>query len=456
MLKKTTVLVLLCAAALGAGVYYFDWKKGSEPRPPADATKPAFSIQATDIVSFTLAHPAQPGDSPVRFEKRDGAWRIAQPIQTDADQSTADGIVDQLAAARIAQTESGSADRRKAFGLDPPQASVEFQLANGSKHTILIGDKEFTGESAYTIVDNGQNVSLLPQLLSTSASKSLDDLRDRAVLHMDTEQVASFDLKNPAGDFMVSKDKDEWKFAMPAGSLAGKDDVDALLQAVANAKMVSVASETPDNLARYGLAVPAITFTVSGEKGAKSTLVVGKQDGTAYFARDPSRPMIFRLDGDVEKKLSEKFGDLRDKQVLHADIADTQRIQIQDAAGTFVLSRKPDNSDDWSFESPADRKGKPVSIWKVLDPLGTMRAEEVIDHPAPDLLAQLSSPAVRLVLTGKDGKELNLRISKPSGDFVYAQASGDPALYKLKKESFDQLNLSAADLAAGDAAAAPN
>ncbi len=456
MIKKTTLLILLCAVALGAAAYYFDWKKGSEPKPAADASKPAFTIQASDIVSFTLAHPAQPVDSPIHFEKRDGSWRIVQPVETDADQPTAEGIVDQLAAARIAQTESGSADRRKAFGLDPPKFSVEFQLANGSKHTILIGDNDFAGESAYTIVDGGQNVSLLPQLLSTSVGKSLDGLRDRAILHLNTEQVASFDLKNSAGSLGLSKDKDEWKFATTSGLLADKDAVDSLLQAIANSKMVSVASEDPDNLARYGLAAPTITFTASGEKGTMSTLVVGKKDGDAYFARDLSRPTIFRIDGDLEKKLSEKSADLRDKQILHADLADTQRIQIRDADGTFTLTRKPDSSDDWTFDSPADRKGKTASGWKVLDPLGTVRAEEVIDHPAPNLLSQLSNPAVQLVLTGKDGKELTLRISKPTGDFVYAQASGNAALYKLKKEVYDQLNLKAADLAAGDAAPPAN
>lgn len=456
MIKKTTLLILLCAIALGAGVYYFDWKKGNEPKPAADASKPAFSIQASDIASFTLAHPGRAGDSPIRFEKHDGVWRIVQPVETDADQSTAAGIVDQLAGSRIAQTESGSVDRRKAFGLAPPQTSVVFQLANGSKHTILIGNQDFTGEFAYTIVDNAQSVSLLPDLLATSVGKSLDALRDRAILHIDTGQITSFDLKNSAGNLAVSKDKDAWKFAMPLGSLAEKDTVDALLQAVANSKMVSVASEKPDNLPQYGLATPAITFTATGEKGAKSTLVVGKPDGTLYFARDTSRPTVFRIDGDLEKKLSEKFADLRDKQVLHADTSDTQRIQIQDAGGAIVLSRKPGDSDEWTFESPADRKGKPVSSWKVLDPLGTMRAEEVLDHPAPSQLAQLSTPAIKLVLTGKDGKELSLGISKPSGDFVYAKVSGDTALYKLKKELFDQLNLSAADLSAGDSAVAPN
>lgn len=451
MIKKSTLILLLCAVALGAGVYYFDWKRGNEKKPDADTSKPAFSIQAADVVSFTIAHPAQPGDSPVRFEKRGDAWRIVQPVETDADQSVADGIVDQLAAARVAQTESGSADRRQAFGLDPAQTSLEFQLRNGSRHTLLLGDKDFTGESVYSIVDGGQSVSLLPKLLATSAGKSLDGLRDRAILHLDGEQISSFDLKNSSGELALSKDKDQWKFAAPAGALAGQEAVNLLFQAVASARLVSVENEKPDNLARYGLSSPAITFTVSDSKGTKSTLAVGKKDGITYFARDTSRPMIFRVDEGVYKSLSEKFGDLRDKRVLHADLSGIQHIQIENGAGSIAMSLKQDNSGEWTFESPANLKGKPASSWKVLDPISNLRAEEVIDHPAANLLAQLSSPAVRVILTAKDGKELTLRISKPSGESVYAQASDSTTLYKLTKQNFDELNLSAADLAAGDA-----
>jgi hypothetical protein len=117
----------------------------------------------------------------------------------------------------------------------------------------------------------------------------------------------------------------------------------------------------------------------------------------------------------------------------------------------MAMSLKQDNSGEWTFESPANLKGKPASSWKVLDPIGNLRAQEVIDRPAANLLAQLSSPAVRVVLTAKDGKELTLRISKPSGESVYAQASDSTTLYKLTKQNFDELNLSAADLAAGDA-----
>jgi hypothetical protein len=450
IVKKTTLIVLLCAIALGAGVYYWDWKKGNETKPVADTSKPAFSFQSSDIVSFSIAHSSQPADSPLRFEKRAGNWRILQPVATDADQSTAAGIVDQLAGARIEQSEPGSADRRKAYGLEPPQISIDFQLANGAKHSVILGNQDFTNEYVYAVIDGGQSVSLLPQLLSTSASKSLEDMRDRTVLHLATDQAAAVDLKNSTGDLAFSKDKGQWKFANPPGVLAGRDAVDSLLQAVSNAKMISVASESADKLAQYGLASPAITLSVSDSKGAKQTLILGKKDGKAYFARDMSRPTIFRVDADVESKLSQKFADLRDKQVLHADMANIQRLQIQNATGSVTVIRKPGDADDWVFDSPADRKGKPAASWKIVDSLGNMQADEVIDHPSAAQLSQLSNPAIRVTLTGKDGKDLSLRLSKPAGDFGYAQADGDPALYKVKKSVFDQLNVSAADLSAGD------
>jgi Domain of unknown function (DUF4340) len=450
MIKKATLIVLLCALVLGAGVYYFDWKKDSEKKPDADASKLAFSLQAADIVSFTVSHPVQPADMPMRFEKHDGDWRIAQPVATEADQPTVAGLVDQLADDRVAQTEPGSADRRKAFGLDPPQISIDFQLANGAKHSVQLGNPDFTNEYVYAVLDGGQSVSLLPQVLSTSAGKSLDDMRDRTVLHLSTDQATAIDLKNSAGNLALSKEKDQWKFANPAGALAGSDAVDSLLQAVSNARMVSVASETPDKLAQDGLANPSLTLTVTVAKGAKDTLIVGKKDGNAYFARDLSRPTIFRVDADLESKLAQKFSDLRDKQVLHAEMTGIQRIQIQDASGSIALTRKPGSTDDWIFDSPADRKGKPVASWKIVDPLGTTQADEVIDRPTPAQLAQLINPALRIILTGKDGKDVTLRISKPAGDFAYVRTDGDAALYKVKKSVFDQLNVSAADLAAGD------
>ncbi len=445
MIKKTTLLVLLCAVALGAAVYYFDWKRGENEK-PAGAPKPAYSIQASDVTSLTLAHPARPGDVPIRFEKHDGAWQIVQPIETGADQSTIDGIVDQIAGAEFSQTEPGTPDRLKVYGLDPPQASVELHLASGAKHTLLVGGKDFEGNSAYCIVDGGTSVSLLPNLLATSTAKTLDDLRDRNILHIDSAQVASFSLKNSSGELAVAKHNDQWKFTKPSDAFASADAVNAMLAAVATSKMTSVESEKPENLARYGLASPAITFVSTDTKGPQSTLLVGKKDGDAYFARDASRPMVFRISADVYTKLTQKFADLRDKSVVHSTPDDVQQIELRNAGGSVSVSRKKDSPGDWVFDAPDDQKGKSAAGWKILDALTGLKADDIVDHPPASLAAQLASPAITAILTDKDGKAVTVRISKAAGDFVYAQASDGPSVYKLKKQVLDDLNLKPGDL----------
>ncbi|HEX4003596.1 MAG TPA: DUF4340 domain-containing protein [Candidatus Acidoferrales bacterium] len=321
MIKKPTLILLVFATALGLAVYFLDWKRSQNEKPPADTSKAAFSVDASAITAFTIAHPAQPGDVPVQFEKRSGVWWIAQPIDTQADQSTADGIVDQLAEDRFTQTEPGTEDRRKAYGLDPAEASIQFQLQNDAKHTLLIGSKDFSGDSVYTIIDGGQNVTLLPEVLGESASKSVQQLRDRSVVHL----VA----------------------------------------------------------------------------------------------------------------------------------ADLQRVELHDANGDMTFTAAKDKPDQWSIEAPAAQKGKLTPSWKVIDPFTSLQADNVIDHPTSKQIASLANPAIRAVFTSKDGKQVTLRVSKPSGDILYAQASDNPALYTLGKQVLDSLNLKPANLISGDVGVNP-
>jgi Domain of unknown function (DUF4340) len=321
MIKKPTLILLVFAIALGAAVYYFDWKRSQNEKPPADTSKPAFSVTASTIGAFTITHPSQTGDVPIRFEKRNGVWWIAAPIDTRADESTAEGIVDQLAEDRISQTEPGTEDRRKAYGLDPPQASIEFQLQSGARHTLLIGSKDFSGDSIYAIVDGGQSVALLPASLAESAGKTVQQLRDRSVLHLDA--------------------------------------------------------------------------------------------------------------------------------------ANLQRIEIHNANGDMIFAVAKGKLDQWTIDAPAVQKGKLTPSWKVLDPFTSLQADDVIDHPAPKLIASLANPAIRAVFTSTDGKQVTLRVSKPSGDILYAQSSDSPALYTLGKRALDGLNLKPADLVSSNAGVNP-
>jgi Domain of unknown function (DUF4340) len=448
MIKKPTLFVLLGAIILGAAVYFFDWKRSlkEKDKPAEDASKPAFTIAtAADIQSVKLTRPGNPAQPAIQMEKRGDTWEITQPLQTEADQLALEQIASELADARVDSKLPGTPDRLKVYGLDPPAVSLEFRLANGATHSLKLGGRDFTGMSVYGVVDGAPNVALLPQSLLGSTEKSVDQLRDHSVLHIKATDVMSFVLKNASGEIAATKDKDDWKFSKPASGLADATGVQGLLNAVTGAKLVSIASETPDNLAKYGLTNPAITFTPADSKGRTLTLAVGKKDDGEYFARDLSRPLIFRITENVYKSLAENYTDLRDKRLVHFDPATVNRIELRNANGTMACTRK--SEEEWTMEIPADQKGKSAGAWKILSPFTSARAEEIIDHPSGELLAKLAKPPVEASFTDKTGKTLTVRFSKIADDFVYAQTSDGPAVYKLKKQIPEDLSFKPSDLA---------
>jgi len=438
MIKKSTLIVMVCAVAFVGGYYLLNWRSQKVEKSATETYKPAFMVQLPDVTALTVTRPAKPEDPAIRLDKTGGNWKIAQPVDTAADGSVVDQSLDNLTSARITQTEPYAPDRLKAFGLDPANVSVELQLKNGAKHTLLIGDKVFDGGSVYAIVDGAKSVSVLPDSVLTSTDKSLDDWRDHTVLRITSNQVPSFTLKNPSGGMALSKTKDRWAFVKPSETRADQDSVDGLLTAIQNAKFTNVASETAEDLGKYGLASPSVNITTSDDTGKEFTLLVGKKDGNDYFARDASRPTIFHVNSDLYTQLTKTFGDLRDKKVLHIDAADISRVEIHDDHGTIVASSK---GDAWTMESPDAQKGKNAASAKIFDPLSGLHADQVIDHPGGDITGKLSNPAIEITLTDKNKMTTTLRISKPTGDVVYAQSSDSPSVYKLKKQDFDNLNL---------------
>ena len=450
MIKTTTLLVLLGAVLLGGAVYFFDVKRAEKEKEKAtaDESKTAFSIgSGADIKSLTIVRPAAAGEPPVRLEKRDGTWWIVEPLLTDASDQVVQRMADGIAIARVAQTEPGAPDRLKVYGLDPPAVSIDFQLQNGSKHSLKLGDKDFTGVSVYAIVDGAKDVALLPQTLLTGTVTNVAGLRSHSVLHFTAGDIASFDLGNPSGELSLTREKKAWKFKKPADAAGDTQDVNAFLSAIATATFTAIASETPDNPEKYGLTKPVITLQTVDTKGKTAKLLVGKKEGSEYFARDASRSMIFRIDNKLYKALAQNYAGLRNKKPAEFDPAEMSRVEFHNDHGTAIFVRKSDQEEEWAIEAPPDKKGKSASVWNLFSPLTTAHADEVLDHPGASIVANLSKPAVEVLLTEKSGKKLTIQISKESGDFVYARTSEGPAVYKLKKQILTQLNFKPDDFA---------
>jgi hypothetical protein len=447
-MKKSTGIIFLLAAALAAYVYFYDLKhtKPSDASgdtdsgvPTGDASsnsKPAFSLAATDITNLTVER----GGTTATFEQRADGWYMTQPVQTRAEQSVLGAIAGQLGSVRVDRTLTASADRMGSYGLTNPAVTLEFKLKNGTQHKLQIGAKDFSGLSVYAIVDGSKDVSMLSDTILTSSDKPVDEFRDQSVLELDSNSVTSFDLKNESGTVSAKKSDSGWKIEKPRAVPGDAGAISSILGSIGTSRIVSFASNTAEDLAKYGLAQPAITFHAQLDSGKLADLQLGKKDGSAYFARDPSRPFIFRVQDSVHTSLSSKFFDLRDKNLIHAEENDIVRVEFHNAKGATTCVKGADGG--WVIEQPAGQKTPPPACPSFWTSLSTARAEDILDTPPASVVSQLAKPPVQVTLTDKSGKKTEIRISAATGNSVYARTSAGPEVLKLGKSILDDLNFS--------------
>src|ERR1700730_18108295 len=104
MIKKPTLIVLVCAIVLGGVYYYLNWRDTKAAKPAPSIFKSAFTIQAADVNSITVSRPSKPDQPPIRFDRNGGNWQIAQPTETPADSSVVDQSLGNVVSAEIVET----------------------------------------------------------------------------------------------------------------------------------------------------------------------------------------------------------------------------------------------------------------------------------------------------------------------------------------------------------------
>jgi Domain of unknown function (DUF4340) len=444
-MRKTTGIILLIAGALGAFVYFYDLKhtksssdlddaeKATSTSADADA-KPLFPIQASDVASITILR----NGATVTLEKRPDGFYMTQPLATQADDSTAGAIASELSSERVIRTITPTPDQMATFGLANPAVTLQFAMQNGTKHALKLGGKDFSGTDVYAIVDNAKDVTLLSGSILTSSDKPVDDFRDQSVLHFQPADTVAFELKNESGEISATKGKTDWSLVKPRAAAADNSAISSFLEGISTARVSSFVDDASKDLAKYGLATPPITLRVDFPGGKSTELEVGKKDNNTYFAKVATQPFVFQISDSTYKTVSDKFFDLRDKQLIHLSEAEVTRLDVRN--GTSAGACVKDSTGDWVGEPSADGKSKPTDCSTMWGALRDARAQEIYDSASGDMTSQLNKPVVEATLTGKSGKKVEVRISAAAGSSVYARTNESPPIFKLDKQVLNDLN----------------
>jgi len=380
MNRKTTLILALAVLAIAPLIYYAykDQLSGQAPPPPKPAEAAALveDVGPADVVTVTVEAKAADGSLKPRLalKKTEGKWQITSPIDVPADEAEVSRLI-------RAATESKIVDRVKpgekgqptldAIGLAAPAYKLTLTTEAADKKpaktvTVEVGKKSALTGGVYARLLAPEKTVLLDKadLLDRAAAK-IDDFRGRTLVSATGDALVRIEVageKGPKVRFDRAEDRG-WVLAEPMAARADSETMTTIVRDLDDLRVKEFVADAPKDLARFGLAAPALTITLweKGKEPPKPLAEAGKPDAKPPAKVEPVKiaTLKFGSYADIEKKnvhltaddgrhvvavpgnllkdLQKPAQDFRDKHVLALDTAKVSRVSVKNKDGEFEI-----------------------------------------------------------------------------------------------------------------------
>ncbi len=303
-MKRSTLIVLLIALALGAYVYFYEMKSG-KGRDEEEASKPAFTFKSEDVAAINLIS----NNQTIALETNGKDWTITQPVKTNADQTAVESLLSGVASATIDRSLVMTPSLQAASGVAQPAVTIDVKLKNGTQHKLLLGRKDPTDAGVYAQIDQNPNVLLLPASLVTSAVKTLNDLRAKEITTLLQGDVTSFTIKNQNLTFAAERNSEnKWLIKEPAAKKDQEADISkpfSLLSTTA-----SEVIDMPDDKIKTLLAKPVVEATFNSKDNQVVKFLIAAAQGEDVYVRVEGKPEVFKVNKSLLEALQFKLPDV--------------------------------------------------------------------------------------------------------------------------------------------------
>jgi hypothetical protein len=302
-MKGRGLIIAVIILAVLAGVLYW-----SQHRTPAESTAvtPATPvILRVDPSAVTQLVLKQKGSDPVTLKKTEGKWQITEPKPYRADQEAVAGVISTLSAVSADRVVEDKAADRKQYGLEEPAAEVDV----GTRQ-LMLGDDTPAGGDVYAAVAGDPRVFTVSSYTKTSLAKSLNDLRDKSLLTLNTDKVSRVELLKKGQDLEFDRTKDGWQILKPSASPADATAVNDLVRSLSSAKIdLTSAGDAAADFA-HGTAVG--TAKLTGDKGEQTLEVRKNKDD--YYAKSSATEGTYKVDSSIGPAFDKKLDDFQPKK----------------------------------------------------------------------------------------------------------------------------------------------
>ena len=306
------VVILLI---LGGVLYWSEHRKPSPAAASSPSTPAIVKVDAADVTSLTVTQKGEPPVTLVRSSP--GQWQITAPLQTRADSSAVSGILSTLAPLTAERVVEDKATDLSQFGLADPSVQLNIVRKNNKTTQLSIGDTTPTGNAIYVAVAGDPRVFTVASWSKSSLDKSLNDLRDKRLVPVESGSVSHIELIHEHQDIDFGRVQNGWQIEKPQTYRTDTFQVDDLLQQVTGAHWDP--SVTPPDAAKaFAKATPYATVKLTGGSGTDTLEVRKAQD--SYYAKSSAIGGTWKVDTSVSGGLSEALNrgldDFRNKQLF--------------------------------------------------------------------------------------------------------------------------------------------
>jgi hypothetical protein len=388
------------------------------------------------------------------------SWKLTEPIQADADGTAIDAMVSAIADLKQ-KTEIGDGDAKQ-YGFDPPRIVATVKLDDGKEQSLEVGETNPFDNTIYVRKGGEKTIRLADGWAKSSFEKTLLDLRDKRVAHLDEgTEIRRIEVSGTKPPYSLEKEGTSWKLLSPQAGAADSGTADRIGSAVRGLHATGIAAESAGAkaLKERGLSPAKIEVRLSvapagGEGAFQRTILIGQSAPSGSvavktIAGGADSPTIFEIDGQILKDLQKDLFDLQDKSLVHADREAVRKVVFeQPSAPKIVVERKKEQAPDAGFADETftvlEPKQAPAKKWKVSSALYSITGLRAAAFDGKlDAKNEPKLGLSRTITLLGDGDKVLARVrigaETKDGKRRYVAVDGEDRVAEVEKVSVDDL-----------------
>lgn len=336
------------------------------------ADRPALAYRGRNVLDFTSDALAklelEHGAEKFALEQKDGKWREASPVQTDADHGKVNqlaGDLGRLEAVEFVNENPKADELEKLYGLGKPsiRATMRFSQADKPAKSLLLGKQRPDKPEYYAriVAADGNTgtgagpVFVVKDDIHRSLEQSALAYLPLELWRSTDQEIAGLTIRKDGNSYRLRRDGAAWQIAEPFTAPALAETVQTMTKELANPRGERYVAFAPKDLKAYGLDKPSLAVTVESTtkpSGASpQSLLIGAPTSAGAktrFAKLANSPGVLVVGEALVTAVDHHALELLDRHLLSLDAGAITRIQSKRRAEALVLNR---DGSGWRAES---------------------------------------------------------------------------------------------------------